>query len=85
MNQKTTYIIAVGVFILFLIFAVVMMLLIKENSQCVASPLVYGANTIETNDYLMCSCQVGLQSFYFDKAGLYKENPLLSNIQVKGG
>jgi hypothetical protein len=85
MKQRTFYIIITATIIIIFTFAFMMALLIKENSRCVAEPLVYGARHIETNDLLLCSCQVGLQSFYFDKDGMYKENPLLSNIQMKGG
>lgn len=84
MKQRTLYIVITATIFIIFAFAFVMVLLIKENSRCVAEPLVYGARHIETNDFLLCSCQVGLQSFYFDKAGMYRENPLLSNITERG-
>lgn len=82
MKTKWIYFIATITGILILLFGVVMLVLINKNSQCVGNPLVYGVKQIETEDYVLCSCQVGPTNFYFDKDGLYKNNPLLQGINI---
>lgn len=74
--------------ILSLIFGFVMAMMIKKNTQCIANPLVYGANHIKAIDpmtnityYPMCSCKIANNDFYFDQDGLYNENPLLEGFK----
>lgn len=78
------YLILIGSLILItgLIFVYVMINLIEVNSLCVKNPFVYAAETIidgngEPIENALCSCSVEDKNFYFDKEGMYKENPLL--------
>lgn len=59
----------------------------KENSKCMKAPLQYSAELMEKageksniNGIALCSCDIGNVRVYFDKDGVYSENPLL-----KGG
>lgn len=61
--------------------------ILEENNKCMAKPLPYSANMLEEsahkeniNGIALCSCDIGNVRVYFDKDGVYSENPLL-----KGG
>lgn len=88
MNNRTIYIIAAITFIIILAFAVVMVLLIKKNSECVGNPFTYAAQTVKDKEgeliNPLCSCQVGNDNFWFNNDGLYRENPLLKDIIERG-
>ena len=64
-----------------------MIVLIRDNSQCSTNPLQFSAKLVEKgaqkvgiNSSAICSCDIGNVRVYFDKDGVYSENPLL-----KGG
>lgn len=84
--DKKLLIIAAVTFIIILAFGVVMAFLIKQNSECTQNPFVYGAKNVKTQDgqpaFMVCSCQLEMGTFYFDKDGMYEENPLLANLNI---
>ena len=60
--------------------------IIKENSVCTQNPFTYAANTIIDQNgnviYYLCTCHIGTSEFYFDKEGVYKENPLIKELYM---
>ena len=73
--------------IIIILFGIVMLRLIKDNNTCSSNPLSYSAKLLEDkskdlgiNGYALCSCSIAHITIYFDKNGVYEENPLL-----KGG
>ncbi len=79
--RKLTLII-MFVIICVIAFILVMLQLVNVNSECVKNPFVYAANEIVDKKgeiiYSVCSCDVGENRFYFDRNGMYKNNPLLN-------
>ena len=81
--KKRICLILILVVICIMAFIFVLAKLVKENNQCMENLFVYGANTIVDNKgeivYTLCFCPVGESGFYFDKDGMYKENPNLKH------
>lgn len=97
MKQKTKlYLLIAFVVISAMAFIVVMMLMIKENSECVDHPFEYSAMRLKESggDYA-CSCKslnISLLDFTFDEEGIEIIRSDLENINfsdvkivVKGG
>ncbi len=84
-----------GIFsvVILVAFTLIMVGLIKENSQCVSNAFVYGANQIETargDPQTLCSCEtvettfcacslINNGKFWFDDEEVYLENPRAFN------
>lgn len=85
-RNKLIVIIIIAIF-WFLLSLFLLSKILNENSKCMANPLKYSAELIEKagekeniNAMALCSCDIGNIRIYFDKDGVYSENPLL-----KGG
>jgi len=88
MERKTKIIISLIVLIISsLSFLYIMNNMIKKNNQCINNPMLYvGEETYNFEQTLgsdlipTCYCEGITWKVYFNKDGIYKENPLL-----KGG
>lgn len=84
--DKKLLIIATITFIFILAFGVVMFLLIQKNGECIQNPLIYGASKVidEKGEpaQMICECEIGKNYFYFDRFGIYKENPYISDFNT---
>lgn len=83
-DKKVLKIIGVFILICILLFGFIMFKLIEKNNQCVKNPFVYSAKTIIDNSgnqiYSVCSCDVLGDEFYFDREGMYLNNPLFEGL-----
>lgn len=83
-HKKQIYLILAFIIICIFAFIFLLVKIIKVNSECMANPFVYGANKIVDSKgeiiYSLCSCPIGDNEFYFDRWGIYKENPNLKFI-----
>lgn len=83
-NKFYLMVIIIGICILAFIF--VLAQLVKINSECVGNPFIYAANSIidQKGEIInsVCFCDInGLEGFYFDRNGIYKDNPILSPLE----
>lgn len=80
--KQKLVLIAVLEIVLMLCFAFAMFKLIRQNSECVNNPLIYGASKIIGKDGqvlpALCNCEGNTFKFYFDSKGIYAENPLFN-------
>ena len=91
-SKKKIKILVAGVIICLIAFIVVMALMVKENNECMESPLTYSAEKIkEAGGTFQCSCNSldpNYMDFYFNETGVYVGNRLdnyFRNTELEGG
>lgn len=80
MDKKILYI-SISMVIIIIAFGTVMVKLISQNSECVANPLIYGANQfLDQGHKIECICSFetyGYDDFIFnaEEIGVIEEEP----------
>ncbi len=92
MNQKKKItILIIGVVICIMGFILLMAFMVKQNKECIDSPLVFSAKKIkQAGGNYWCSCQSldqRLNNFYFNETGVYQGDRLeyFKKIELDGG
>jgi len=89
--KKTLIIMIMVTIIIAMLFAIVMIKMIRKNGECLDNPFSYSAKRLkESGGEYLCSCKSlvpELLDFYFDEKGIniIKPNEYVSSTQMKGG